>query len=124
MKRDASRPKRRDLRPASGTRHFGFGGVHGVQETKLPCGGTKLTFVGSPMPGRSTEDKRMFQHPISDKRHFAGVKAATTRLINETVRRIKEARRTHFPAADYARNETYEQMFLDDVTIILEDVLR
>ncbi len=76
MKRDASRPKRRDLRPASGTRHF------------------------------------------------AGVKAATTRLINETVRRIKEARRTHFPAADYARNETYEQMFLDDVTIILEDVLR
>ena len=62
-------------------------------------------------------------HFITDKRHFAGVKAARTRLINETLRRIKEARRTHFPSAAYAMNETYEGMFLDDVCGILEDVL-
>lgn len=67
--------------------------------------------------------KRGAGHFITDKRHFAGVKAARTRRINETLRRIKEARRTHFPAAAYAMNETYEGMFLDDVAGILEEVL-
>jgi aminoglycoside N3'-acetyltransferase len=55
--------------------------------------------------------------------HITNTKAARTRKINETLRRIKEAHRTHFPAASYAMNETYEGMFLDDVASILEDVL-
>lgn len=53
----------------------------------------------------------------------AYIKRARTRSLNEALRRIKEARRTHFPAAAYAMNETYEAMFLADVAGILEDVL-
>ncbi len=69
--------------PASGTRHFGFGGVPGIRETKLPCGGTKIAFVGRPMPARSTAAQRRLLRPITDLRHFAGLKAADTRLRNQ-----------------------------------------
>lgn len=73
------------------------------------------------MPRRGS--KRSVGHFITDKRHFAGVKAARTRRINEAVRKIKEAHRTYFPAASYAMSETYEGLFLDDVCGILEEVL-
>ena len=75
------------------------------------------------IPLRKKRRRRRRTYFITDKRHFAGVKAVRTKRINETVRRIKEARRTHFPAANYAMNETYEQMFLADVAGILEEVL-
>lgn len=46
---------------------------------KLPCGGTKykLTFRASPKPRRKPV------RFITDKRHFAGVKAADTKLWNQ-----------------------------------------
>ena len=46
---------------------------------KLPCGGTKykLTFHAVPKPRRKPV------HFITDKRHFAGVKAADTKLWNQ-----------------------------------------
>lgn len=49
-----------------------------ISEKKLPCGGTKLTFHGKPKPPPKSKRKRY--GPISDKRHFAGVKAHDTKL--------------------------------------------
>jgi predicted lipid-binding transport protein (Tim44 family) len=71
-----------------------------------------------------TPRKARRKHGTADADRFhAMMGAARTRRVNETIRRIKEARRTHLPAAFYATNETYEAMFLADVRAILEDVL-
>jgi hypothetical protein len=64
---------------------------------------------------------------LQDIRHFAATRAARTRRINEMVRRIKEARRTHLPRSRvdwdlYRDGGAYEVMFLDAVREILEDM--
>lgn len=61
-----------------------------VRTEGLPCGGTRFVFTGhGRQPPRALHHHLHRRYrPISDKRHFAGVKAARTRLVNRTLRRI------------------------------------
>ena len=58
--------------------------------------------------------KRGAKHFITDKRHFAGVKAARTRLVNRTTERILDV---------FDDKGMAGVAYLDQVRAILEDAL-
>ena len=96
MKHDATGPRLKPRHHSPGTRldhgrlrHFDHqkplrrkrGPARSDAPLRLPCGGEIRGFVG-PGKGRTTSPARM-PHLITDKRHFAGEKAADTRLRNK-----------------------------------------
>lgn len=63
-----------------------------IVEKKLPCGGARLRVTGTRPKTRPKRGRRHYG-PISDKRHFAGVKAHDTRLKRKVAGMIGRVQR-------------------------------